>query len=542
MFQLVHENKIEKIWHLEGIMSVLTWIYLKMCVKLPHYTTRNHLQVIPRRSKRTGKYEQQNIKSQDCIEKATTLFSTSTVEKIWKLRFKCNSFEVVNWRMVNVTIKRRPDRWCMHLTACNFILFYFYFYLFFIFYLCLFFILFFLNVNLPHLCRWGTLIYGCTLVFPTCQLVYAVNYFYQNLCTYMEYTKQLASKLRKLRASTHLTIHLTQLGCLRCESFCLAVLESAVKRYKFLGESVSLWVTSLWKCLIALKSDITGQCSSIFPAGVGRTVPQGQEAGLTRCSLALMKEIFSTYFLQRIYGLHANNMLHVSNQKYQGYTRWNLTPKCTPLSLLEAYSLYDLNRFGASFGCCWVSLFPANSEGVNWASIWSCFLVLYFFSSSWCLESFICVPCIWKISNLAQYVWGKEKFWTLTRLPILLYGVVSFSMMNPMEQEGIGKTAPKFDVLNVVGVVLLKPGSIGSWLILVTCVHDTELIGSEALWKNASEDIMKQHSIREKKPNLKKHGMLIMIRNYWNTHNQRKRCDTHRQKGIRMIEDWEAYD
>ncbi|KNZ62879.1 hypothetical protein VP01_1211g1 [Puccinia sorghi] len=73
-------------------------------------------------------------KRQDCIEKAMKHFSTSTVEKIWNLPHckRSSMFEVMNWRIVTVTIKRRPDRCigggsCMHLTAHKF---YFYLILF----------------------------------------------------------------------------------------------------------------------------------------------------------------------------------------------------------------------------------------------------------------------------------------------------------------------------------------------------------------------------------------------------------------------------
>jgi len=33
---------------------------------------------------------------------------------------------------------------------------------------------------------------------------------------------------------------------------------------------------------------------------------------------------------------------------------------------------------------------------------------------------------------------------------------------------------------------------------------------------------------------------MMMIRNQWDAHNQRKRWKTNRQKGIRMIEEWEV--
>ncbi|KNZ44318.1 hypothetical protein VP01_928g2 [Puccinia sorghi] len=41
----------------------------------------------------------------------------------------------------------------------------------------------------------------------------------------------------------------------------------------------------------------------------------------------------STYLWQCIYGVHATNILHVSNQKFEEYMQWNSTVKCQELSL-----------------------------------------------------------------------------------------------------------------------------------------------------------------------------------------------------------------
>ncbi|KNZ59451.1 hypothetical protein VP01_1729g3 [Puccinia sorghi] len=89
-----------------GIMSVLMWMY-STC-----YTTRsNHLQQLCLRENMNNK-SNNNLctKRQECniFPPPQGKSPEGELRPNWK---KSNSFEVMNWRMVTVTIKRRPDRW-----------------------------------------------------------------------------------------------------------------------------------------------------------------------------------------------------------------------------------------------------------------------------------------------------------------------------------------------------------------------------------------------------------------------------------------------